>query len=156
MNDEFQKQFEHAAAFQRIWTDTLSKLSMAGLAVDPSAPPPQAFKDVRKQMFQSLTQSWEQFLRSPQFLEIMKQSMDNLLGVKKLTAEAMTKARHDTKGVASDDIDNLMLSIRHMEKRLLDRMETLEQLVQQSLNAKPTPASPKKAAKKSVKKTTRK
>ena len=55
----------------------------------------------------------------------MKQWMDNAMMFRKVTNDFFTKARHETQDIAREDIDSVMLAVRHMEKRILDRLESL-------------------------------
>ena len=64
-------------------------------------------------------------MRSPQFTESMKQWMDNAISFRKMTNDFMAKVRNEMQAASKDDIDQIMLSIRHMEKRLLDRIDQL-------------------------------
>jgi hypothetical protein len=82
-------------------------------------------RQMRSGIFQALGQSWEQFLRSPQFMEGMKQHMDNAIAFRKMSGEFFSKIRHETQSTSRDDIDAVMLAVRHMETRVLDRVERL-------------------------------
>jgi hypothetical protein len=42
-----------------------------------------------------------------------------------MSDEFLTQAHHGFQGTAQADIDTLMLAIRHLETRILDRMEEL-------------------------------
>ena len=64
-------------------------------------------------------------MRSPQFLESMKQWMDTAINFRKMTNDFMAKVRNEIQAPSRDDIDTVMLTVRHMEKRLLDRVEDL-------------------------------
>ncbi len=96
-----------------------------------------------------MTQAWDEFMRSPQFLENMRQWMDSVTGWRQLTNNALARARHELQGTAREDIDALILAMRHMERRILERQDDLEarlaelqrQLanVQPSGNRRPTP-----------------
>jgi hypothetical protein len=65
-------------------------------------------------------------MRSPQFLEYMKQSMDGFMTLQKYSSDAMTRGRHGAQAPAREDVDNILMAIRHMERRLLDRMEEVD------------------------------
>jgi hypothetical protein len=77
---------------------------------------------MRSGIFQALGQSWEHFLRSPQFMEGMKQWMDNAMAFRKMSNDFFTKVRHETQTTSREDIDSVMLAVRHMETRILDRV----------------------------------
>jgi len=53
----------------------------------------------------------------PQFVEAMKQWMDQAIAFRKMTNDFMAKVRNEMQAASRDDIDNVMLSVRHMEKR---------------------------------------
>lgn len=116
---------EQWAAFQKIWGETFSKLMQLGFTFSPESAPPEFMRQMRSGIFQALAQSWEHFLRSPQFMEGMKQHMDNAIAFRKMSSEFFTKMRHETQSTSKDDIDAIMLTVRHMETRVLDRVERL-------------------------------
>jgi len=64
-------------------------------------------------------------MRSPQFLEGMRQWMQNAIAFRKMTNDFLAKFRTDLQAPSREDIDSVMLTVRHMEKRLLDRVEEL-------------------------------
>lgn len=125
MSDNFEKTADQAAAFQKIWMDSMSKLMQTAFTFGTNSPPPDVLKQIRAGIFQALAQSWEEFMRSPQFLESMKQWMDNAINFRKMSNDFMAKVRNEMQSPSRDDIDTVMLTVRHMEKRLLDRMENL-------------------------------
>jgi len=138
---------EQWAAFQKIWMDTMTRMMQLGAASSPEGAPPEFLRNIRSGIFQALNQSWDEFLRSPQFLEGMKQWMESALTFRKLTNDFLTKARHETQTTAREDVDTMMLTVRHMETRILDRVEELAGQVD-TLNrkleafARDTPAQP--------------
>ena len=116
---------EQWMAFQRIWGETFSKMMQLGLTFSPDSAPPDFMRQMRSGIFQALGQSWEQFLRSPEFMQAMKQSMDSAIAFRKATNDWFSKVQHETQTVSRDDIDAVMLTVRHMETRVLDRLEEL-------------------------------
>jgi hypothetical protein len=121
-------------------------------------------RQLRSGMFQALAQSWEEFMRSPQFLEGMKQWMDNAINFRKMSNDFMAKVRSEFQAPSRDDVDNVLLSVRHMEKRLLDRLEELAgeigQLKAQQVGGQPRkttakPAAPKRGQSRTVRKSAR-
>ena len=134
MNDE-QDNANHTAeqwaAFQKIWGETFSKLMQLGFTCSPESAPPEFIRQMRSGIFQALGQSWEHFLRSPQFMEGMKQWMDNAMAFRKMSSDFFTKVRHETQTTSREDIDSVMLAVRHMETRILDRVEKLASQVEE-------------------------
>ena len=62
-SDDPNKTAEQWAAFQKIWTDTFTKMVQLGFSFSPEAAPPEILRQMRSGIFQALSQSWEQFLR---------------------------------------------------------------------------------------------
>jgi len=132
---------EQWSAFQQIWGETFSKLMQLGFTFSPESAPPEFIRQMRSGIFQALGKSWEHFLSSPQFMEGMKQHMDNAIAFRKMSGDFFSKVRHETQGTSRDDIDAIMLTMRHMETRVLDRIERLaaeiDSINQQSNGTKP-------------------
>lgn len=112
-------------AFQKIWGETFSKLMQTGFTFSPESAPPEFLRQMRAGLLQALSQSWEQFLRSPQFMEGTRQWMDQAIAFRKLSSDFFNKVRHETQAPSREDIDSVMLAVRHMETRILDRVEDL-------------------------------
>jgi hypothetical protein len=125
------KTAEQMAAFQKVWMETFTKMMQLGISASPESAPPELLRQIRSGIFQALSQSWDEFLRSPQFLEGMQQWMENAMAFRKMTNDFLTKARHETQTPARDDVDAAMLTVRHMETRILDRLEAVGAHVKQ-------------------------
>jgi hypothetical protein len=125
MSDYSETTLEQAAAFQKIWQETLTKLMQSAFTLRPESAPPEVLREIRSGIFQALGRSWEEFLRSPQFLESMKQWMDQAVAWRKMSNDLMANLRSELQEPSREDIDTIMLAVRHMEKRLLDRVEDM-------------------------------
>lgn len=126
MDDNVNQVFQQASVFQKMWTDAFADMAQVWTRYSPAQPPPDAMKEMRSGMLKVMTQTWDDFVRSPQFLEYMKQGMDGAMDFKKLSADFMTRAHHNGESPAREDIDGILLAIRHMERRLLDRVEEVD------------------------------
>lgn len=131
--------------FTRMWVDFANKMAMSSLAFQAGSTPPEAGREVRGAAFKAMSDYFEELMRSPQFLDAMKQSMDTALNLRKQFDSFLSTMQHEMQGVAREDVDSLMLTMRHMETRMLDRMEDLagriDALEQQLKAAKKTPAN---------------
>jgi hypothetical protein len=125
MNEQNQEAESQTAAFLKLWTESFAKLGQAAFTFSPDSVPPELLRQVRAGMFQALAQSWEEFLRSPQFMEGTKQLMDNAVALRKLSTEFLTKARHELGGVAQEDVDGLVVAVHHLEIKIMSRMDGL-------------------------------
>lgn len=126
MDEKFDQAFQQAAGFQKMWTDSFTQMAEVWGRFSPGKPPPDAIREMRAEMLKVLTDTWDQFMRTPQFMEYMKTSMDGFMDLRKMTADAMTRNHHEMQSPAREDIDGVLLAIRHMERRLLDRIEEVE------------------------------
>jgi len=124
-NSNNQNYSEQAAAFQKIWTDSMSKMAQAAFTFTPDSAPDETIRQIRSGIFQALGRSWEEFMRSPQFLDGMKQWMDNAINYRKMTNDFLAKARQEMQQPSRDDLDSVLLAVRHLETRILDRVEEL-------------------------------
>lgn len=125
---------EQTAAFQKIWTESFTKLMQAAAVLTPGSAPPELLREIRTGILTALAKSWDEFLRSPQFQESTKQWMDQAIAFRKTAHDLMGKVRKEMQAPSCDDIDAIMLSMRHMETRILDRLEALEGQINRSHN----------------------
>ena len=143
-----ENQYEQAAAFQKIWGESLSKLAQVAFTYSPESAPPEMLRQLRSGIFQALGKSWEEYMRSPQFLDSMKKMMDQSVAFRKASNEMLTRAHQETQSTSQKDVDALMLSMRHMETRVLDGLEALagrmEQLEARLGARRPAPAAGKR------------
>lgn len=146
MNDNHSETSEpQAAAFQKLWAECVTKSIQAGMAFAAMPPTPDLLRQIRSDVFQSLAESWENFMRSPQFLDTMKQMMEQTIAMRKAANEFVGKARHEMQAPSREDLDAVMLFVRHMEKRLLDRLDDLSTQVDRL--SRQAPAKPSARAK---------
>lgn len=147
MNETADNLTNQFASYQKIWMETLSGMMQTAFTSAPDSAPPEILRQMRSGIFQALAQSWEEYLRSPQFGEGMKQWMDSAIFYRKMTNDLFTRARHETQDVARQDIDSVLMAVRHSEKRLLDRIEELSARLEAlhksngSVKADPSPAT---------------
>ena len=137
MNQQSDNFAEQAAAFQKIWTDSMSKLMQAAFTVTPNSAPPELLRQIRDAMLQALGESWNEFLRSPQFQQSMKQWMEQAMAFRKMSNDFMAKVRKEMQVPSRDDVDAVMLAMRHMETRILDRLEELAARIDELSQSKP-------------------
>ena len=72
----------------------------------------------------------------------MRQWMDNVIAMRTMTNEFLGRVRNEVQAPSRTDIDTVMLAVRHMEKRLLDR---LDEVSAQILKANSSDSSPPRA-----------
>lgn len=116
---------EQGMAFQKIWMESITKGMQAAFTVSPTSPPSEIMLHIRGGIFKALAQSWEEFMRSPQFLEGIQQTMEQVVTFRKMSKDFLGKARNEMQAPSRDDVDAIMRGMHHMESRLLDRVEEL-------------------------------
>jgi uncharacterized protein (DUF2267 family) len=116
---------QEVASFQKALLEGISKSFQAAFNLKPDSAPPEVLRQIRAGMFQALTDSWDQFMRSPQFLQSMRQWTENAATLRTMTDDFLARMRNEAQAPSRSDIDTVMLTVRHMEKRLLDRLDGL-------------------------------
>lgn len=122
---------EQAARYTQAWADFASKMTAAGMAIRPDQPPTDVGRQMRDAMLQAMAGYCDQFMRSPEFLEMMKQSMDASMALRQQFNQFLTKSYHAAQGVAQQDIGALLQAVHHMENRALDCMEQMNKRLDQ-------------------------
>jgi hypothetical protein len=124
---------EAADAYAKFWSDFTSKMTAAAFAVSPGSTPPEAVREVRSAMLKAMGDSCEQYMRSPQFQEALKQWFANSILFRSQVNEWLSRMRHESQGVSRQDIDAVVQAIGRLEARvsdglqgLSDRLEALE------------------------------
>jgi len=116
---------EQVQQLTTMWLDFATRMTAAGLSFQPEQPPPDAARHVRDVALEALGQQADKYMRSPQFLQGIKQTIDTSIAARRQLNDLLAQAHHSVQGVAKQDLDALSLSVRHMETRVLDRLEQL-------------------------------
>src|SRR5438045_1014850 len=61
MNENFEKTAEQISAFQKIWTESITRMMQTAFATGSNSAPPEVLRQIRSGMLQALAQSWEEF-----------------------------------------------------------------------------------------------
>ena len=129
MSDNMEKYFDQVAAFQKLWMDSLANMTGVWSQFSPGSPPADEMRKMRGGMMQVLAETWDAYLRTPQFMEMMKASLDGALDLKRLARDGMNRVHEQFENPSKNDIDDVLLAVRHVERRLLDRLEGLDDRV---------------------------
>jgi hypothetical protein len=126
MNESFEMAAERVAAFQKMWTETMSKATLAAFTAGTAkAPAPESLRQVRAGILQVLASSWEEFMRSPQFLESMRQGLENGMRLRQMSNDFLARVHKETQSPSRYDIESIGMMVHHLERRLLDEVEDL-------------------------------
>jgi uncharacterized protein YdcH (DUF465 family) len=123
MDDNMSNTFEQAAAFQKLWMDSFGNMANVWSEFSPGSPPPEEMRKVRSSMLKAMAGTWDEFMRTPQFMEMMKASLNGGLDLKRMAREGMNKVHEQFETPSKEDLDSVLLAIRHVERRILDRLE---------------------------------
>lgn len=140
MNDA-EKAADQISAFQKIWTDTFAKLMQSAILPGQPFPPPEMARHMRGAVFDALTQSWDEFMRSPQFLQTMKQWMDQAIKFRKMSNDFMSKVRTELQAPTRDDVEAVAFAVRGIEKRMEALSNELSE-IKSAVSGQKKPRSP--------------
>ncbi len=120
-----------AEPFARAWGDFMSRFGMADAAGSSNeAPTPswsdEAMKQMQRAFMDALAKYCDEFMRSPQFLNMMKQSMDNALSFKQHVDRFLTEAHRSVHSPSIGDVDDIVGLLRTIEDRVIERIDVLE------------------------------
>jgi len=137
-----------ADPFTKFWTDCASKMTGAGMAPSPAQVSDDAMKQMRRAFFDAWAHHCDEFMRSPAFLDGMKKAMDGALAFREQLNEFMTRALHEGQAPARSDTDSIMLVLRSLEERVLDRLDRLEERVASIDDGSPSESASQSASNK--------
>jgi len=125
MNDNLNKGFDQAAAFQKLWTDSFANMASVWSQFSPGSPPSDEMRKMRGGMLKVLAETWDEYMRTPLFMEMMKASLNGALDLKRMARDGMNRVHEQFENPSKEDIDGVLQAIHHVERRLLDRLEGL-------------------------------
>jgi len=70
------KGFDQVAAFQKLWTDSFANVTGVWSQFSPGSPPSDEMPKMRGGMLKVLAETWDEYMRTPQFMEMMKASLN--------------------------------------------------------------------------------
>jgi hypothetical protein len=114
-----------ADAFNRMWIDFATEMAQAGFSFSPDNKPPETAKNMRNAFFKAMSEYCDQAMRSPEFLEGMKESMKHSMAFRKQMNDFFGRVHHEMQGVSRQDLDQMMLALRHVENRVVDSVERI-------------------------------
>ena len=129
MSDNPGKMFDQAAAFQKLWIDSFTDMASVWSQFSAGSPPVDEMRKMRGGMLKVLAETWDEYMRTPQFLEMMKASLNGALDLKRMAREGMNRVHEQFENPSKQDVDDVLLAIRHVERRLLERLEGLDDRV---------------------------
>ena len=121
--------------FTKMWSDFMTQMMSAGMNFTPDRTPVDMTREMRSAMFKAWSDQLDQFLRSPDFLRVMQQSMNASLKARQQWNDIVGQMQHGFQLATRQDIDQVLSSIHHAERRIIDRIEEMEEQLE-SLDSK--------------------
>jgi hypothetical protein len=110
--------------FMQFWGEFVKKVSAAG-ATPPPQPPPDVLLQMRRAFLDAMAQQADQFMRSEAFLNALKQGMEASLAWQQGFNQMMQKGLASAQVPSRADSDHMVVFLRGMEERLLERIDEL-------------------------------
>jgi hypothetical protein len=129
MSDSIDKSFDQVAAFQKLWLDSFANMASIWSQFSPALPPSDEVRKMRGGMLKVLADTWDEYMRTPQFLELMKASLNGALDLKRMARDGLNRVHDQLENTSKQDVDDVLMAIRHVERRILDRLEGIEERV---------------------------
>jgi tetrahydromethanopterin S-methyltransferase subunit G len=120
---------EQATAFRKLWVDTFGNMASVWSQYSPGSPPTDEMRKMRGGMLKALAGTWDEYMRTPQFMEMMKASLNGALDLRRMARDGINKVHEQFEMPTKEDIDSVLLAIRHVERRVLDRLEGIDDRV---------------------------
>lgn len=106
-----------------LWWDLASNMTQAMMSFSPQQTPPEAFRQVRSAQLNAWGEYFQQLMRTPEFRDVMKQWTTASVQFRKQWSDFLGRLQHEFQGASRQDIDQLMLSMRHLERRIVEGVE---------------------------------
>lgn len=129
MDDNMRKTMEQMASFQKLWMDSFTNMANVWSQFSPGSPPADEVRRMRDNMLKVLSQTWDEFMRTPQFMEMMRSSLNSAMDLRQMSRDGMNRVHQQFETAAKEDVDGVLLAIRHVERRVLDRLEDLDERI---------------------------
>jgi hypothetical protein len=126
MNADTQTEANPFNGFVRFWQDMMSQAAGGPAGFDPAARmSSESLRQMRQVFFEAMSRACDEFMRSPPFLEMMKQTMDQSLAFRKQINEFLTSALQSAQAPTQDDMGEILKTLHTIETGLLRRVEDL-------------------------------
>ena len=80
---------------------------------------------MRSAMFKAWSEYCDQFMRSAEFLEMMKQSLTGSVQMRRQLNDYLGQVHHEFQGPSRQDVDQVLASLRQLQRRLEESTEPI-------------------------------
>jgi len=126
---EIDKGVDQVVAFQKLWLDSFANMASIWSEFSPTSPPSDELRKMRGGMLKVLADTWEEYMRTPQFMQLMNASLNGALDLKRMARDGLNRVHDQLENTTKQDIDGVLMAVRHVERRILDRLEGIEERV---------------------------
>jgi hypothetical protein len=116
----------------QFWGDFFTRAGMSppsGASAQSASPSKEAVQQMQRVFFDALAKYCDDFMRSEQFLTMMKETMDRSLAFKQQVDQFLGQLQRGVQSPAKADMDDLGGLLRSIEERVLSRLSALEDQV---------------------------
>jgi hypothetical protein len=106
-------------------------MAAAQMAANGDASPTQTAREARTAVFEAMGRYTDQFMRSPQFLEYTRSSLDGSMQIREQLNDFLTRMRHELQGVAKQDVESVLAGVHQMERRVIERLDALDRKIEE-------------------------
>ena len=116
MFDPMKDGWEAAAAMMRMWSDMASRTIQAA---DPQRTPPDAARDVRNAIFKTWAEAWDQAVRTPEFLEMMRVSLGAGAQWRKFWIDFFNRSQEGFLGSSRQGVEQAMSAGERLQEQMM-------------------------------------
>jgi hypothetical protein len=113
----------------KAWNELAAKMLTAGWSMPPASSPPDLGRQLRANYLGAWSEFFESWMRTPEFLDWMRQSLGGGTEVRRQLNEFFSRLQNSFQAVSRQDFDQLMATVRGLEDRVRhDSQEILARL----------------------------
>lgn len=115
-----------ADPFTAFWTQAMSQMA-AGQAASAASAAADLPKQMQRAFLDSMAKYFDDFLRSEQYLQWMKQTMDGAVAFRKQMDAFIKQAHESLQTPSREETTDIVESLRQIKTDILDRLEAIEE-----------------------------
>ncbi|MCB1123789.1 MAG: hypothetical protein KJT03_19700, partial [Verrucomicrobiae bacterium] len=93
-------------------------------------PPPDELKKMRNGVLQVVSQTWDEYMRSPEFMQAMRDNLNNSMQWQKWAKDNANKVQSAMGSATKVDMEGVLVAIQHVERRVLDCLDDMQSKLQ--------------------------
>ena len=133
--------------FLEFWKNYFEQTAIQTRILLESAPGGKSLDQLHNQGLASLSQNLDGFMRTPAFLEVLKQSLKRMIDFKLLQDQMAQAVSQQTGLPLTADITGVFERVNSAEQTILKRLEKLDErlkAIEKTLNSSPTEKNPRR------------